>query len=105
MKNVPVTNPLLKYLARQFRSRRWKKLGKILGLSDRFLDELTKQPDLLNETQRARAMLLEWKKNNNGNATEEALKDALKKAKLHELGKKFEGKHSNDAVCIDIFIL
>ena len=50
-------------------------------------------------------MLLEWKKNNNGNATEEALKDALKKAKLHELGKKIEGKHSNDAVCIDIFIL
>ena len=50
-------------------------------------------------------MLRQWKKNNNGNATEEALKDALKKAKLPELGEKFEGKHSNDAVCTDICIL
>lgn len=105
MKNVEVSYPLLDNLARQFRSRSWKKLGKELGLSEVVLYGLTKQSDLQNDPRKARAMLLLWKKNNKGNATEEALKDALKKAKLHELGKKFEGKHSDDAVCTDICIL
>ena len=105
MKNVEVSYPLLDDLARQFRSRKWKTLGKILGLSESFLNALLENEDLLNEPQRAKAMLRQWKKNNNGNATEEALKGALKKAKLPELGKKFEGKHSNDAVCTDICIL
>ena len=51
-------------------------------------------------------MLYQWHKKNEGNATEEALKDALKKANLDKkLRKKFEGKLSNDAVCTDMCIL
>ena len=102
---MPVTDSLLDYLAQQFRSPSWKKLGKELGLSEVALNGLTNQSGLQNDPRKARAMLLLWKKNNKGNATEEALKDALKKAKLHGLGKTFEGKHSDDAVCTDTCIL
>ena len=51
-------------------------------------------------------MLYQWQKNNKGNATVEALKDALIRAKLNKkLQGKFEGKHSNDAVCTFMCIL
>ena len=106
MENEPVSHALLDDLAQKLQSRtQWRKLGRELGLKDHVFKKLVKRQDLPGETDMAKEMLKQWKKERKGNATEETLKNALTKAKLDKLWKEVEGKHSNGAVCTNICIL
>lgn len=102
MKDVLVTDSLLDDLAREVGKLRWRKLGTVLGFPDTFLTTLTHNHRT--NACRAKEMLYAWKKKLEGNATEEALKNALKEASMSMLWKKCGGKHSKDAVCTDICI-
>lgn len=87
-----VTDSLLNDLARKVQSRGWKTLGEVLGLSFKLLAGLTQRHR--NDYDRAKAMLYKWKEKQKDNATEEALQNALKTAKMYDLWKKLKGKRS-----------
>ena len=94
MKNVLVDYSLLDALAQLVGKRGWRKLGTALGIKDQLLTQISTK--YFSDTNKAKEMLHTWKEKRQCNATENALKDALKEVRMHDLWKKIKGKHSKD---------
>ena len=86
---TPVSRPLLRDLAVDLGTQ-WRELGKILGLANSLLNYFDMEN--LSLSDKGNAMLGEWKRLNDDDATMEVLQEALKKIDMGHLMGKVAGR-------------
>ena len=89
LKTAPVPSSLLRDLAADLGTK-WRELGKILGFPDTLLDYFDDVKESLSD--KGNAMLGEWKRLNDDDATMEVLQEALKKIDMGHLMGKVAGR-------------
>ena len=88
IKTAPVPSSLLRDLAADLGTK-WRELGKVLGFPDTLIDYFDDVKESLSD--KGNAMLGEWKRLNDDDATMEVLHEALKKIDMGHLMEKVAG--------------